>query len=427
MTSRHTTPLLAMEKGSGAISSRRSSDRAYRLVFGAIGWPWLLFSLWGGTKADRRRLLTRVGLRSASLPHLGSWKADTGFLHRIVDAVEELRPKHVVELGAGASTLVCAKALERNGGGQLHSYDQNPDFVMAVREWLEEEGASARIESAPLRAGVTDWPGAWYALSDVPETIDLLIIDGPPWAVHPYVRGAAESLFDRLSPGAIVLLDDGARPGERIVAHRWRRNWPQIAFERVAGSTKGTLIGRRLREAAVIPLRSAKPVSAHGGWRRAAMIGLVFAAGWFMGDAIGTSVPANAASFIEEADASYAATRARHSMASQIESPLLDRAEITTVTGIALPTLPASWKLQDAQVYPSDLGTAVSLVMTTGKGETVSLFAARAETPAEKLPLLEIREGRSLAYWERGPIAFALTGDMTSERLLGLAALLAPK
>ena len=342
MTSRNTTSLLALEEDASdrAAEPRSFSDTAYRLAFGAIGWPWLLFSLWGGTQAEKRRLLGRVGLDADALPHLGSWKADTGFLHRIVDAVEELRPANVVELGAGASTLVCAKALQVNGSGTLHSFDQHKGFVDATRQWLKEEGATARLQTAPLRASVPGWPGVWYDLSDLPETIDLLIIDGPPWSVHPYVRGAAECLFDRLSPGAIVLLDDGARPGERIVARRWRERWPDINFELVKGSTKGTLVGRKQREGAVVAFPQRAVGNVAGGWRRAAMIALAFAGGWLVHGAIGEPQPASAATFIEEADASYTASQARLRMASQVETPQLDRQEIASTTGIDLPAFP---------------------------------------------------------------------------------------
>ncbi|GAA5059856.1 hypothetical protein GCM10023208_27600 [Erythrobacter westpacificensis] len=422
MTSRNTTPLFSLptDGDEARTSGTPVSDMAYRLAFGAIGWPWLLFSLWGGRKAEKRRLLERVGLREDALPNLGSWKADTGFLHRIVDAVEELCPANVVELGAGATSLVCAKALEQNGGGTLHSYDQHAGFVEATREWLAEEGAEARMAHAPLTASVQGWPGRWYDLSNLPETIDLLIIDGPPWSVHPFVRGAADCLFDRLSPGAIVLLDDGARPGERIVARRWRERWPQIDFERVSGSTKGTLVGRKRRSAEVIAFPQ-RPVPARSaGWQRAAMLALAFAGGWIVNATVGEQ-PASAASFIEEADASYDASQARLRMASQLESPLLDRREIASATGIDLPAIPAEWTLQDVQVYPSDHGPAVALVMETATGESVSMFATREETPAEKLPLLEKREGRSLAYWESGPFAYALTGEVGSDRVLALA------
>lgn len=428
MTSRNTTPIFSLASDEGAVrdSSTPISDVAYRLAFGAIGWPWLLFSLWGGRKAEKARLLARVGLREDALPNLGSWKADTGFLHRIVDAVEELRPANVVELGAGATSLVCAKAMERNGGGTLHSYDQHAGFVEATRDWLAHEGAKARLAHAPLTASVPGWPGRWYDLSNLPETIDLLIIDGPPWSVHPFVRGAADCLFDRLSPGAIVLLDDGARPGERIVARRWRERWPQITFERVTGSTKGTLVGRKRRGGEVIAFPQKTSTRRAGDWRRAAMLAMAFAGGWVVHAAADPSETASAASFIEEADASYDASQARLRMVSQIESQNLDRGEIAGATGIDLPALPLGWTVQDVQVYPSDLGPAVAMVMKTPQGESVSLFATRAETPAEKLPLVESREGRSLAYWESGPFAYALTGEVASARILSLASVLAP-
>lgn len=248
MTSRNATSFRPLrDPAAPARRDGRGTDRLYQLGFGAIGWPWLLYSLWGGTRASKARLLERVGLEADALPHLGSWKADTGFLHRIVDAVEAIRPQTVVELGAGASTLVCAKALERNGGGRILSYDQHAEFVAATTEWLRDHDARAELRHAPLDDEVPGWPGLWYRLSELPSQIDLLIIDGPPWTIHPLVRGAAECLFARLTPGAMILLDDAYRPGERIVASRWRKRHPGISFELVGGSTAGTLIGRKDR------------------------------------------------------------------------------------------------------------------------------------------------------------------------------------
>lgn len=219
-------------------------DRAMVALFGAIQWPWLLRSLSGGRKADKQALLDRIAMPADALPHLGSWKADTRFLHHIVDAVEASRPRNVVELGCGASSLVIAKALDLHGGGRLTSYDQHGEFVAATQSWIEGHGLKATVHAAPLGAAAPGWGGHWYTLRDVPATIDLLVIDGPPWAIHPFVRGSAECLFARLSPGAIILLDDAARPGERVVARRWRRKWPNIEFTYDARGTKGTLIGR---------------------------------------------------------------------------------------------------------------------------------------------------------------------------------------
>ena len=220
-------------------------DRLTVCAYGLIQWPWLLRSLYGGRGRDKRALLARVGLEPEALPNLGSWKADTVFLDQIVSAIERLRPATIVELGCGASTLVAAKALAINGGGQLISFDQHAGFVRSTAEWLGQYDVQADVRHAPLGPAPVGWPGHWYQLDSLPCQIDLLIIDGPPWAVHPHVRGAAESLFDRLAPGGMILLDDAARPGERVVARRWRRRWPQIAFHLNNRGAKGTLIGIR--------------------------------------------------------------------------------------------------------------------------------------------------------------------------------------
>lgn len=423
MTSRETTALRALPEAHEHQPSSLS-DTIYRLTFGAIGWPWLLRSLWGGTKKSKRELLHRLELPEDALPNLGSWKADTYFLHRIVDAVKELRPEVVVELGAGASTLVCAKALQMHGGGRLFSYDQHAPFVSATRQWLADFDVNATIIHAPLTDKVKNWPGIWYDLKDVPAKIDLLIIDGPPWAVHPYVRGAAECLFDRMSDGGVILLDDAARPGERIVASRWKKRWPQFTFTRLSGGTKGTLHARK-RTGKVLAFPERAPTSG-GAWRRAAAAAALFAMGWAGHDAFGNfSSSAQAASFIDEADASYSASLLRQTMRSQLESQNFDRVEIARSTGLRLPAVPQGWRVLDVQVFPSDLGNSVTVVFDTERNERVVLYVQRAETPAEVTPLFEQREKRTLAYWEAGPVAYALTSELDQQRVLMLASRIA--
>ncbi|WNO53243.1 class I SAM-dependent methyltransferase [Stakelama saccharophila] len=248
MTMRETTSLLPLaDRDLWPAGLKRSwRDKLQVLAFGAIQWPWLLRSLSGGSRAAKAELCARLDLPVNALPHLGSWKADTGFLALIVDHIEQQRPRHVVELGAGASSLVIGRALEIFGQGRLTSFDQHADFVHATRDWLADNCVTADLYVAPLRQAPEPWRGIWYDLDGhLPERIDLLVIDGPPWTVHPCIRGAAETLFDRMPVGGTVLLDDGARPGERRVAARWRERWPNFRFDLVQAGTKGTLIGTR--------------------------------------------------------------------------------------------------------------------------------------------------------------------------------------
>jgi len=173
----------------------------------------------------------------------------------------------------------------------------------------------------------------------------------------------------------------------------------------------------------VVPFPAPRPArQGLPSWRRAAAILILFGSGWLGRDLLGAfTQPAYAASFVDEASASFTASMARERMVSQPESTALNRSEILQTTGLSLPNIPAGWRLTDVQLYPTDTAMAVSIVLRTDRSEVVSLFATKADTPATGHPLVETRQGRSIAYWEAGPVAYALTGELPSKRLLALA------
>jgi predicted O-methyltransferase YrrM len=242
---RDDTGLLAVDTDLD-LTHRTRGEALFTVAFGAIQWPWLARSLYGGGEARKQALLRRIGLPADALPRLGSWKADVALLEHIADAVETLMPRRVVELGAGATTMALAAALRRWAPEAiLHSFDQNSEFLAATKVWLGQYGLASDFSHAPLvrRAG---YPGLWYDLPPIDGPIDLLVIDGPPWSIHPFGRGTAEVLFDRVRIGGMVLLDDAARPGERIVARRWKRRFPNFSFRLESAGSKGMLTGVRL-------------------------------------------------------------------------------------------------------------------------------------------------------------------------------------
>ena len=109
------------------------------------------------------------------------------------------RARTVVEFGTsfGISTLHLAAALRDNGGGRLITSEFEPSKVARARKNLAEAGLGDLVE---FREG-----DALQTLSvDLPETIDLLLLDGAK-SLYSEVLSLVES---RLRPGAIIVADD---------------------------------------------------------------------------------------------------------------------------------------------------------------------------------------------------------------------------
>ena len=152
-------------------------------------------------------------------------------------AIAARRPQCVVELGSGLSTLVIAAALRSNGAGRLLSIDADEGYAAQTRDELLRQGLGEWVE---LRfAALTEMKcegiaRPWYdtrVLADLSQ-VELLLIDGPPTALRADIRYPALPFFwGRLAPGAIVLLDDAARPAERAMAAAWQRQFPDATYE----------------------------------------------------------------------------------------------------------------------------------------------------------------------------------------------------
>jgi predicted O-methyltransferase YrrM len=105
----------------------------------------------------------------------------------------------IVEFGTsfGISTLHLAAALRDNGGGCLITSEFEPSKVARARQHLTAGGVMDLVE---IREG-----DALQTLSvDLPETIDLLLLDGAK-SLYPEILDRVES---RLRPGAWIVADN---------------------------------------------------------------------------------------------------------------------------------------------------------------------------------------------------------------------------
>ncbi|BAV65802.1 anti-sigma factor family protein [Sphingobium cloacae] len=174
-----------------------------------------------------------------------------------------------------------------------------------------------------------------------------------------------------------------------------------------------------VRSALALLMHDARPVESGEGrtnarrrplWRRAmplgaSVAGIAAAAAGFI------AATDNPPGYVNYAVTSHRIAMMRAVMASQNETPHFDSQEIALRTQIAMPKFPQDWHVTDVQLFPTDKGPALLVAVRTDGGQTLSVFAVREKTDAPERPDA-IREGeQSVAYWRRGEMSYALTGE----------------
>ena len=178
----------------------------------------------------------------AAIPGLRSWAASADVLLTLVNISQKVKPKVVLDLGSGISTLVLAKATP---AAKVFSIDHLEEFAGKTKSLLaDHEITNVDLRVAPLRPNSAG--SDWYelsVLSDI-DQIDLLFIDGPPGskdekARHPVLAHC----LSRLSPKAVIVIDDAAREGEQVLAEMFLEALPGYELEFLSHE-KGTAVLR---------------------------------------------------------------------------------------------------------------------------------------------------------------------------------------
>lgn len=171
------------------------------------------------------------------MPFGGGWAltADAGAL--LVREVALRRPRVVVELGSGVSTLLVGRMLKEAGEGMVYSLDHDSAWAERTRAHVRACGLQDHVVviDAPLqrqRFGAEEYE--WYQVPDsvlALQDINLLIVDGPPQSLSPQgiPRFPALPTFGpRLSAGALIFVDDAARPQEQRMINEWMKLEPTL-------------------------------------------------------------------------------------------------------------------------------------------------------------------------------------------------------
>jgi len=188
------------------------------------------------------QLLNELSFTQA-IPPTRSWAASPDLLMTLVTEVRTRKPKLIVELGSGLSTLMMGKCLSADSATKIISFDHSAEFAQVTRNVLDQHSITGvEIRVAPLEQ--YDAERTWYSrksFADISQ-IDLLVIDGPPGSKDPKARtGALLELASKLSPKAVVIIDDANREGEHAMAESFAKAMPGHTL-RFLPHEKGTAV-----------------------------------------------------------------------------------------------------------------------------------------------------------------------------------------
>lgn len=176
------------------------------------------------------------------------------------------------------------------------------------------------------------------------------------------------------------------------------------------------------------PARATSPSPASPAWRRIAAVlaagalgGAVYA-GW---GSLGFGRLDARSQLVPDATMSHKVALLRSRYRDPGESGIIDAAEAQSATRAVVPDLPREWRVTDAQIFPSDEGPSMQVMVVDGRGQALSIFAVRARTDAPADPAVMEYAGQSVAYWQEGDLAYALTGDVPEAELGQMAEALA--
>jgi predicted O-methyltransferase YrrM len=164
-------------------------------------------------------------------PSTIGWTLAQDSLRLLVSLMCQLQPRHVVEFGAGLSTVVLERACARLPGPcRITSIDHDPKFKEVAKLATASASRSdcVRFCMAPLVARSCfgqSVPMYFFERSRMASRrqADLMLIDGPP-AVLGGREGVLYQAIGMARPGTVILLDDADRSEERRALARWRSN-----------------------------------------------------------------------------------------------------------------------------------------------------------------------------------------------------------
>jgi predicted O-methyltransferase YrrM len=161
------------------------------------------------------------------IPPLRGYPISPDLAVHILESLEDLQPRRILEVGSGFSTVLLARYCAANGATMV-SIDHEEDYLEHTRKLVEKWGLGDSVEFTHCPIVNHELSGGSYTyyskepISQKESGYDFVLVDGPPKSINETVRGGLLPVFgDLLAPQCRIIMDDYARPGEKKVVEQW--------------------------------------------------------------------------------------------------------------------------------------------------------------------------------------------------------------
>jgi hypothetical protein len=148
-----------------------------------------------------------------------AWSALDEFLAGCIEHAM-LTEGPVLECGTGLSTVLLGVVAKKQNLNH-YALEHKPEWAPKVQTRLNSYHLDTVIHAKPLK-DYGDY--CWYDLTfdEMPESVALVVCDGPPRRTKGGRFGLIPVMKDRLKSGCVILLDDAERKEELDIAKRWQ-------------------------------------------------------------------------------------------------------------------------------------------------------------------------------------------------------------
>jgi len=177
------------------------------------------------------------------------WGIGEATFQRVIEQMRSDGARDIVEFGSGISSIRLALALPDS---RILSIEGNRDYFEAVMRLRSEHQVERNldIDLRPLQWQIHGGAAFLsYGPGPFPESIDAVLIDGPPTWTRRGREACLYQIASRLRIGGKIYLDDFERRREKKIVRNWMLSYPESFGFRRMDTGHGVCVLEKLRAA----------------------------------------------------------------------------------------------------------------------------------------------------------------------------------